>query len=114
MKITSPQVTLARVLESMDENNLSVRDAKVLLILKQHHKKMYADPCGSLIPHMEMNAISKHCGHSTAATTQMVDKLEKLKILERLPDPTDRRKILIALKAKGHTAIESILTTIKQ
>lgn len=40
-------------------------------------------------------------GHSTAATTGMIDKLEKMGLVERIYATKDRRKIMIQITTKG-------------
>jgi DNA-binding MarR family transcriptional regulator len=39
--------------------------------------------------------LSKYTGISTGATTAMLDRLEKAKLVKRMPNPNDRRGILI-------------------
>jgi DNA-binding MarR family transcriptional regulator len=39
--------------------------------------------------------LSKYTGISTGATTAMLDRLEKAKLIKRKPNPNDRRGILI-------------------
>lgn len=40
-------------------------------------------------------------GHSTAAATGLVDRLEKLFLVERIHAAEDRRKIMVSITAKG-------------
>ncbi len=48
-----------------------------------------------------MTDIAKWNGHSTAAATGLVDRLEKLKLVERVHAIDDRRKVLVRLMPKG-------------
>lgn len=41
--------------------------------------------------------LAGHTGLSTGATTAMIDRLEKVKLIERHPHPTDRRGTIVAL-----------------
>src|SRR5215471_10687975 len=41
--------------------------------------------------------LARHTGLSTGATTAMIDRLEKVKLIERRPHPTDRRGTIVAL-----------------
>ncbi len=46
---------------------------------------------------------------AAASTTSVLDTLEKRGLVERRPHPTDRRKLLIDLTAKGRSTIDHIL-----
>jgi len=48
-----------------------------------------------------MSDIAKKMGHSTAAATGLVDRLEKLFLVERVHATEDRRKIMVHITAKG-------------
>jgi DNA-binding MarR family transcriptional regulator len=41
-------------------------------------------------------------GHSTAAATGLVDRLEKLGYVQRLHAQDDRRKVMVQLTKRGH------------
>ncbi len=45
--------------------------------------------------------LSKHTGLSSGATTAMLDRLENSGLIERRPNPDDRRGSLIVLKKSG-------------
>ena len=49
---------------------------------------------------------------TSGAMTNRLDRLERLELIERLPDPNDRRGTLIALTAKGKRLIERAMTAI--
>ena len=51
--------------------------------------------------YLTMSDIAKKMGHSTAAATGLVDRLEKLANVERLHAAEDRRKIMVRITAKG-------------
>ena len=51
--------------------------------------------------YLTMSDIAKKMGHSTAAATGLVDRLEKLAYVERLHAAEDRRKIMVRITAKG-------------
>jgi len=63
---------------------------------------------GLLIKHGAMTAgeFAKLTGLTTGAITGLVDRLEKKKLVERVFDKTDRRKVMIA---PNHTAITELL-----
>jgi DNA-binding MarR family transcriptional regulator len=45
---------------------------------------------------------------TSSGTTKRLDKLEEAGLIERRPDPGDRRGVLIALTAKGREVIDSV------
>ena len=51
--------------------------------------------------YLTMSDIAKKMGHSTAAATGLVDRLEKLAYVERLHASEDRRKIMVRMTTKG-------------
>ena len=48
-----------------------------------------------------MSDIAKKMGHSTAAATGLVDRLENLSYVERVHAADDRRKIMVRITSKG-------------
>lgn len=51
--------------------------------------------------YLTMSDIAKKMGHSTAAATGLVDRLEKLGYVERAHAADDRRKIMVRITHKG-------------
>lgn len=51
--------------------------------------------------YLTMSDIAKKMGHSTAAATGLVDRLEKLAYVERIHAAEDRRKIMVRITNKG-------------
>ena len=51
--------------------------------------------------YLTMSDIAKKMGHSTAAATGLVDRLEKLSYVERVHASEDRRKIMVRITSKG-------------
>jgi DNA-binding MarR family transcriptional regulator len=51
--------------------------------------------------YLTMTDIAKKMGHSTAAATGLVDRLEKLSYVERVHAAEDRRKIMVRITQKG-------------
>jgi DNA-binding MarR family transcriptional regulator len=45
--------------------------------------------------------LAEHTGLTTGATTAMIDRLEKAKLVERHPDPEDRRGITVVLSKEA-------------
>lgn len=50
---------------------------------------------------LSMSDIANKMGHSTAAATGMVDRLEKLKLVKRVHAADDRRRIMVEITRKG-------------
>src|SRR5688572_20209188 len=50
---------------------------------------------------LTMTDIARKMGHSTAAATGLVDRLEKLGYMERTHAVDDRRKVMVRVTAKG-------------
>ncbi len=51
--------------------------------------------------YLTMSDIAKKMGHSTAAATGLVDRLEKLNYVERVHAAEDRRKIMVRITTHG-------------
>jgi DNA-binding MarR family transcriptional regulator len=51
--------------------------------------------------YLTMSDLAKKMGHSTAAATGLVDRLEKLSYVERVHAAEDRRKIMVCITSKG-------------
>jgi len=51
--------------------------------------------------YLTMSDIAKKMGHSTAAATGLVDRLEKLSYVNRMHAAEDRRKIMVRITQKG-------------
>lgn len=54
--------------------------------------------------------LANKCMLSTAAMTNRLDRLEALKVVERRPDPRDRRVVRVALTSDGRTLINDAFT----
>lgn len=49
--------------------------------------------------------LSRGAGLSTAATTTLIDRLERKGYVERVPDPADRRRVLARMTADGQRRV---------
>ena len=58
--------------------------------------------------YLTMTDISKKMGHSTAAATGLVDRLEKLGYVQRLHASDDRRKVMVQITRKGIDLVEKM------
>lgn len=53
-------------------------------------------------------AVSEYTGLSTGATTALLDRLETAKLIERHPDPNDRRATIVALSREANRKLQSL------
>jgi len=58
--------------------------------------------------YLTMSAIAKKMGHSTAAATGLVDRLEKLNFVERVHAAEDRRKIMVRITPDGSAIVATM------
>ncbi len=61
-----------------------------------------------------MTDIARKMGHSTAAATGLVDRLEKLGYVERVHATDDRRKVLVRITAKGLELVSRLRDVLQQ
>ncbi len=57
---------------------------------------------------LTMTEISQKMGHTTAAATGLVDRLEKLGLAKRTHARDDRRKILVQVTSSGSSLVEKV------
>ena len=57
---------------------------------------------------MTMSEIARRMGHSTAAATGLVDRLQKLGYVDRVHAEEDRRKILVMITDKGRRVVRKM------
>jgi DNA-binding MarR family transcriptional regulator len=62
--------------------------------------------------YLTMSDIAKKMGHSTAAATGLVDRLEKLAYVERVHAAEDRRKIMVRITHKGTELVSKMRSEI--
>lgn len=63
---------------------------------------------------LSMSSIAKMMGHSTAAATGMVDKLQELGYISRATAASDRRKIMVRITKAGSALVERMRSNIAQ
>ena len=63
---------------------------------------------------LTMSCIAKKMGHTTAAATGMVDKLQEMGYVTRHAAATDRRKIMVAITEEGKALISKMRQNIAQ
>lgn len=57
---------------------------------------------------LTMTDISRKMGHSTAAATGLVDRLEKLGYVQRVHAADDRRKVMVQITSKGQQLVQQL------
>jgi DNA-binding MarR family transcriptional regulator len=88
---------LGMINKSMNPYGLSAAGRQALAIIEGSG--------GPLSP----TVISQRLFVTTASTTSLLDTLERRGLVERLPDPDDRRKVLVALTAEGQQVVDDFL-----
>jgi DNA-binding MarR family transcriptional regulator len=58
--------------------------------------------------HLSMSEIARRMGHTTAAATGLVDRLEKLGHVKRSHGQVDRRKIMVEITASGKALVAEV------
>lgn len=56
---------------------------------------------------LKMSELCEHMGVSPGAGSQLVDRLEKMEMVERIPDPNDRRVRKIRVRKKGEQFVQA-------
>jgi len=64
--------------------------------------------------YLTMTDISKKMGHSTAAATGLVDRLEKLGYVQRIHAADDRRKVMVQISRKGIEMVTRLRNSIAE
>lgn len=64
--------------------------------------------------YLTMSDIANKMGHSTAAATGLVDRLERLGFVERVHAAEDRRKIMVRIKNKGNKLVAKMRNYISE
>jgi DNA-binding MarR family transcriptional regulator len=77
----------------MDANGLS--PSQVITLFRLYH----GGPCG-------VSAIGSQLGVTNAASSQLIDRLVGLGLIERTEDPADRRAKHLTITPKGRTVLE--------
>lgn len=86
---------LLRLSKDLEKGNVSFPQYLLLGFLVQQEK-------------LTMSQIAERMGHTTAAATGLVDRLEKLKLVVRAHDLQDRRKIYVQPTPEGCAVVASV------
>ncbi|MDR0533069.1 MAG: MarR family transcriptional regulator [Verrucomicrobiales bacterium] len=83
---------LVHVTEKVAENKISVPQFTLLGFL-------------SINESLNMGKLASLMGHTTPATTGLVDRLTQAGLVERFTTPTDRRQVLVKITPKGASLV---------
>lgn len=89
--------------EALSEDGLSPHQERALLALARMTRRAATDSgAGVRVSHL-----ADHLGIAPRSATEVADALETAGLVERSPDPTDRRAVLLTLTDTGrHTVAE--------
>lgn len=105
------------------EVNLTARQYGISTVLFRH---AVSDMLGVNVTDMECLAliffkglatpseISHYTGLTSGATTAMLDRLEKARLIERRPNPDDRRSTLIILTNERNKELDTIFAPVRE
>lgn len=82
-----------RPLDDWEGLDLTIPQLKTLALL--HH-----------LGPQRMGSISAHLGSAFSSSTSIMDRLADKHLVERVPDPDDRRAVICRLTIQGHEAFE--------
>ena len=60
-----------------------------------------------------MGGLAKRMGHATSATTGLVDRLESVGLVRRMPAPKDRRQKRVEITSKGKDLVSKMQAELK-
>ena len=81
--------------------DLDLAGSDVMLTLRRQGKGQTLSP----------SELAKDMMLSTSAMTNRLDRLEKRGLIERMPDPDDRRGLRIGLTEKGYAMVEEMIVS---
>ncbi len=107
MKTNTPQGETTNDAERLADFVLFTQRSCILNLASELNKGNVSFPQFFLLTYLSseeyltMSDIAKKMGHSTAAATGLVDRLEKLTYVERVHAAEDRRKIMVRITSQG-------------
>lgn len=107
MKTNTPQGGTTNDAERLADFVLFTQRSCILNLASELNKGNVSFPQFFLLTYLSseeyltMSDIAKKMGHSTAAATGLVDRLEKLTYVERVHAAEDRRKIMVRITSQG-------------
>lgn len=89
--------------ETLSEEGLSPHQERGLLALARLTRRAPAFGAGVRVSHL-----AAHLGIAPRSATEVADALEAAGLVERSPDPTDRRAVLLSLTDAGRHAVAEV------
>ena len=93
--MTLQRCFLSNLSKELSRGHVSFPQFLLLTYLMQHGR-------------MTMSTVAERMGHSTAAATGLVDRLESLQYVKRKHDLKDRRKVFVSINPKGVSLVGRI------
>ena len=96
----------------------AIRSLRSLVLAGERYRQVLSDYVGLGVTETQavsyltvhgdrgQNELAADLGLSSGASTALVDRLERQGIAERYPHPSDRRRTLVRLTARGDTVVE--------
>jgi DNA-binding MarR family transcriptional regulator len=88
---------LVSLTENVSRRKLSIPQYTLLGFLSVHES-------------LNMGKLASLMGHTTPATTGLVDRLSEAELVERFATPSDRRQVLVRITEKGRILVEEMKT----
>jgi DNA-binding MarR family transcriptional regulator len=86
---------LVSLTEKISKRKLSIPQYTLLGFLSVHES-------------LNMGKLAALMGHTTPATTGLVDRLAEAELVERFATPSDRRQVLVRITGKGRLLVEEM------
>lgn len=95
----------------------AVRSLRALILAGERYRQVISEHVGLGVTETQavsyltvhgdrgQNELAADLGLSSGASTALVDRLERQGIAERYPHPSDRRRTLVRLTARGHRVV---------
>ncbi|HEU5484397.1 MAG TPA: MarR family winged helix-turn-helix transcriptional regulator [Microlunatus sp.] len=109
-------------MQQHDATEEAVRSLRSLILAGERYRQVLSDHVGLGVTETQavsyltvhgdqgQNELAAGLGLSSGASTALVDRLERQGIAERYPHPSDRRRTLVRLTARGRAVVEQSRT----
>ncbi len=114
MVITEDRCTLLSQAEELADIVMELQRRFLANLSDELNQGSVSFPQFFLLTHLEkqevitMSAIAAKMGHTTAAATGLVDRLEKLEYVQRTHAVDDRRKVMVRITPRGSSLVAQI------
>lgn len=94
------RLALRSVEKLVSQHNITIQEFDVLAVIRR---------CGPPF-RQPVGVLCEHSLISSGAMTNRIDRLEKKGLINREPNPEDRRGVLVALSSSGRVLIDKLVT----